>query len=114
MSLFLIYELFNLISWFSETCSPRVFEKDRHVVSVSDTDTLDEKIGLHPTRVKTMPLWIPVQMLCHPPQGGGGLPYVGYIGIFLREGYGFQAVYFGIGLKIRRFGPRIGYHFPGN
>jgi len=44
MSLFLIYELFNLISWSSKTCSPRVFENDRNVVSVSDTDTLDEKI----------------------------------------------------------------------
>ena len=45
---------------------------------------------------------------------GRVLPYVGYIGICCREGYGFQAVYSGIGLKIRRFGPRIGYYFPGN
>ena len=72
MSLFLIYELCNLLSWFSKTCSPRVFEKDRNVVSVIDTDSLDEKIWLHPMRVKTMPLWIPVQMLYHPPWLVGG------------------------------------------
>ena len=28
---------------------------------------------------------------------GGVLPYMGYIGICRREGYGFQAVYYGIG-----------------
>ena len=34
-----------------------------------------------------------------PGEGGGGgvLPYMGYIGICRREGYGFQAVYYGIG-----------------
>ena len=29
--------------------------------------------------------------------GGGVLPYMGYIGMCRCEGYGFQAVYFGIG-----------------
>ena len=29
--------------------------------------------------------------------GGGGLPYVGYIGMCRCEGYGFQAVYSRIG-----------------
>ena len=39
---------------------------------------------------------------------------MGYIGMCLYEGYnGFQAVYSGIGYKIKEFGSRIGYHFPG-
>ena len=29
--------------------------------------------------------------------GGGVLPYMGYIGLCCCEGYGFQAVYSGIG-----------------
>ena len=33
-----------------------------------------------------------------PGGGGGGKPYMGYIGTMWRwEGYGFQAVYFGVG-----------------
>ena len=36
---------------------------------------------------------------------------MGYIGMCRREGYGFQAVYSGIG-QIREFGSRRGYHFP--
>ena len=43
--------------------------------------------------------------------GGGVLPYMGYIGMCRREGYGFQAVYSGIG-QIREFGSRRRYHFP--
>ena len=31
------------------------------------------------------------------PGGGGGLPYMGYIGMCRCEGYGFQAVYSRIG-----------------
>ena len=31
------------------------------------------------------------------PGGGGVLPYVGYIGMYRCEGYGFQAVYSRIG-----------------
>ena len=31
------------------------------------------------------------------PQGGGALPYMGYIGMCRCEGYGFQAVYSRIG-----------------
>ena len=31
------------------------------------------------------------------PRGGGVLPYMGYIGMCRCEGYGFQAVYSGIG-----------------
>ena len=46
--------------------------------------------------------------------GGGKLPYVGYIGMCHPKGCGFQAVYSRTGYKIREFGSRIGYHFPGN
>ena len=34
---------------------------------------------------------------CYCPGGGGVLPYMGYMGICRCEGYGFQAVYSGIG-----------------
>ena len=47
--------------------------------------------------------------------GGGGLPYMGYIGMCRSEGYGFQAVYSRIGyINQSRFGYRIGYYFSGN
>ena len=37
-------------------------------------------------------------MVSFRPEGGGGvLPYMGYIGMCRFEGYGFQAVYAGIG-----------------
>ena len=42
------------------------------------------------------------------------LPYVGYIGLCRCEGYGFQAVYSGIGYTNQGVWVRIGYHFPGN
>ena len=48
-----------------------------------------------------------------PGEGGGVLPYMGYIGMCCSEGYGFQAVYSRIGYIIRKFGSRIGYHFSG-
>ena len=48
-------------------------------------------------------------------RGEGVLPHMGYIGMCRCEGYGFQAVYCGIGYtKKREFGSAIGYHFPGN
>ena len=34
---------------------------------------------------------------------GGVLPYMGYIGMCRCEGYGFQAVFSGIGHKLGRF-----------
>ena len=41
----------------------------------------------------------PTQRIALHPEGGGegGLPYMGYIGMCRREGYGFQAVYSRIG-----------------
>ena len=45
---------------------------------------------------------------------GGGMPYMGYIGMCRYEGYGFQAVYSRIGYINQSFGSRIGYHFSGN
>ena len=39
------------------------------------------------------------------------LQYMGFIGMYRCEGYGFQAVYSGIG-QIRESGSRIGYHVP--
>ena len=37
---------------------------------------------------------------CHgnsPGAGGGVLPYIGYIGMYRCEGYGFKALYSGVG-----------------
>ena len=52
---------------------------------------------------------LPVKFACKPeltltppPRGGGLLPYMGYIGMCRCEGYGFKAVYSGIGYIYRR------------
>ena len=48
------------------------------------------------------------------PGGEGVLPYITYIGMCRCEGYGFQAVWSGIGIEIRESWSRIGYQLPGN
>ena len=47
-------------------------------------------------------------------EGGGLLPYMGYIGMCRCEGCGFQAVYSRIGYINQSVESRIGYHFSGN
>ena len=42
--------------------------------------------------------------------GGGVLAYMGYVGMCRCEGYGFEAVYSGVGY----INQRRGYHFPEN
>ena len=44
-----------------------------------------------------------LDQMCHPKSRGGGvLPYIGYMGMCRRKGYGLQAIWSGIGSSNHR------------
>ena len=71
---------------FDDTCAPFNFSQRTGWLQelLSDNFVLTQKTEIN-------------RELKQRPWGGGGLPYMGYIGMCRCEGYGFQAVYSGIG-----------------